>query len=154
MIKIDDTGLLLAKYQSNLFEISVKELSCSSSYFYKKFAFSKLAQRMDKKTFIMESLDITSAIEELKNESNYEVGHIKVSPAIMAWIGYIMTYFSCVTSLPQSVLYENMKPEEFYQIYEAYHSLDNDMVVKRIIESKNINIELNNVELMRKIYNI
>lgn len=36
-------------------------------------------------------------------------------------------------------------------LYEAYHSLDNEVVVKRIAEAKKINIELNNIEVMKNL---
>ena len=138
MRKIDDTGLLLAKYQSNLFEITVKELLCSSAYFYKKFAFSKLAQRMDRKSFIMEALDITGAIEELKKESNYEVGHVKVNPAIMAWIGYLTRYWAYVYEINTKQIYKYIKFDELCELYEAYHSLDVEEAINRINEAHNI----------------
>ena len=138
MIKADETCLLLAKYQADLFEISVKELSCSSSYFYRKFAFSKLAQRMDRKSFILESLDITSAIEELKKESNYEVGHTKENPAIMAWIGYLTRYWSYIYEISTKQIYKYIKFDELCELYEAYHSLDIEEAINRINEAHNI----------------
>lgn len=138
MRKIDDTGLLLAKYQASLFEITVKELNCSSAYFYKKFAFSKLAQRMDRKAFILESLDITGAIEELKKEANYEVGNTKVSEAIMAWIGYLLRYWSYTYEISTKQIYKYIKFDELCELYEAYHSLDIEEAINRINEAHNI----------------
>lgn len=138
MREIDDTGLLLAKYQSDLFEMTVKELSCSSAYFYKKFAFSKLVQRMDRKSFILESLDIMGAIEELKKESNYEVGHNKVNPAIMAWIGYLIRYWSYIYEISTKQIYKYIKFDELCELYEAYHSLDVEEAISRINEAHDI----------------
>lgn len=138
MKKIDDTGLLLAKYQAGLFEESVKELSCSSAYFYKKFAFSKLAKRMDRSAFILESLDIMGALEELKKESNYEVGHNKASPAIMAWIGYLTRYWSYTYEISTKQIYKYIKFDELCGLYEAYHSLDVEEAITRINEAHNI----------------
>ena len=138
MRKIDDTGLLLAKYQASLFELAVKELPCSSAYFYKKFAFSKLAQRMDRKSFISESLDIMGAIEELKKESNYEVGHIKVSAAIMAWIGYLIRYWAYIYEISTKQIYKYIKFDELCELYESYHSLDIEEAINRINEAHGI----------------
>lgn len=138
MRKIDDTGLLLAKYQSGLFELSTKELKCSSAYFYKKFAFSKLAQRMDKNSFILESLDLNGAIEELKKESNYEVGRIKANQAIMAWIGYLIRYWSYTYEISTKQIYKYIKFDELCELYEAYHSLDIEEAISRINEAHNI----------------
>ena len=69
----------------------------------------------------------------------------------MSWIGYIMQYFTLTTDIPLTTLYKNMKPEEFYMLYESYHSMDNDLVVKRICESKNINLNFNDLDLFRSI---
>lgn len=138
MKKIDDTGLLLANYQAGLFELSVEELSCSSAYFYKKFAFSKLAKRMDRKAFISESLDVTAAIEELKKESNYEIGHVKASQAIMSWIGYLLRYWSYTYEISTKQIYKYIKFSELRRLYEAYHSLDVEEAIVRINEAHNI----------------
>ena len=138
MRKIDDVGLLLASYQSNLFESTVKDLPCSSTYFYKKFAFSKLAQRMDKRGFILESLDVKGAIEELKKESNYEKGHIKATFETMAWIGYLLRYWSYTYEISTKQIYKFIKFDELCRLYEAYHSLDVEEAIKRINEAHNI----------------
>ena len=138
MKKIDDTGLLLANYQANLFETSTKELPCSSAYFYKKFAFSKLAKRMDKRSFVMESLDVPGAIEELKKEANYEIGHNKVAPAIMLWIGYLLRYWAYTYEISTKQIYKYIKLDELCNLYEAYHSLDVEEAINRINEAHNI----------------
>ena len=138
MRKIDDTGLLLANYQASLFEASIKELSCSSAYFYKKFSYSNLARRMDKKGFILESIDITGAIEELKKEANYEVGSIKVAPKIMSWIGYLLRYWSYTYEISTKQIYKYIKLDELCKLYEAYHSLDIEEAISRINEAHNI----------------
>jgi hypothetical protein len=138
MRKIDDRGILLAKYQSDLFENSIKELSCSSSYFYKKFAFSKLAHRMDKDSFINEALDIPAAFEELKKESNYEVGKNKVSPAILAWVGYLLRYWAYTYQISTKQIYKIVKLDELCKLYEAYHSLDVEEAINRINEAHGI----------------
>ena len=52
-----------------------------------------------------------------------------------------MKYFSYTTGISEVVLYEKVKPEYFYNLYESYHSMDNDLVVKRIAEANNINIK-------------
>ena len=56
----------------------------------------------------------------------------------MAWIGYIMKYFSYTTGISEVVLYEKVKTEYFYNLYESYHSMDNDLVVKRNLSSNTI----------------
>ena len=37
-------------------------------------------------------------------------------------------------------------------LYESYHSLDNDLVIKRLLVAHNLMNNLYDVELMKKIY--
>ena len=138
MRKIDDTGFLLAKYQANLFEQSVNYFSCSSAYFYKKFAFSNLAKRMDKNAFILESLDVIAALEELKKESNYQVGQTKIPSYIMSWIGYLLRYWAYTYEISTKKIYKSIKLNELCELYEAYHSLDVEEAIIRINEAHEI----------------
>lgn len=151
MKEIDNNGLFQCKFVSDLFEYSTKMKDCSSKNFIKAYVYSSIQKRLFSKSFILESLDITTAYEIIKKEKKLSRGNNIYPSYVMSWIGYIMKYFSYVTNLPETILYKKMKPEEFYQAYEAYHSLDNDLVIKRICEAKNINLDLNNVNILKKI---
>ncbi len=151
MIKmIDDTGLLSAKFVSNLFEYSTKVKECSSKVFIKAFVYSSVAKRISSDSFLIDSLDIVSAYNQIKKEKKLDRGNEIYPSYVMAWIGYIMEYFTKVTDIPITALYRKIKPEELYILYEPYHSLDTELAIKRICEAKNINLELNNLELLKK----
>ena len=152
MNKMDDTGRLLCKYVSDLFEYSTKQKDCSSKVFVKSFVYSSIQKRINKKDFLLDSIDVPMAYSIIKNEKNMTRGKEVYPSYVMAWIGYIMKYFCYVTGISEVTFYQKIKPEDLYKMYEAYHSLDNDLVVKRLSEDKNINIELNNVELLKRIY--
>ena len=152
MNKIDDYGLFICRYISDLFEYSTLKKDCSSKNFIKAYVFSSLQKRTENKSFMIDSIDISNAYEEIKKEKKLTRGNDIYPSYVMSWIGYIMKYFSYQTGISERVLYGYIKPEELYRLYEAYHSLDNDLVVKRIIEAKNIRTELNDVELLKKIY--
>lgn len=151
MTQLNDIELFQCKFVSDLFEYSAKERDCSSKIFIKAYVYSSLPKRITSNTFFMESLDITSAYEILKREKDLTRGQDVYPSYVMAWIGYIMQYFECTTHISQTVLYKKIKPDELYALYEAYHSLDNELVIKRISEAKNINLNLNNVEIMRRL---
>jgi len=151
MNKLNDVQLFQCKFVSNLFEYSTQKKECSSKIFIKAYVYSSTSKRISSKSFIFESLDIVSAYESIKNEKKITRGNDVYPSYVMAWIGYIMQYFECATCIPLTVLYKKIKPEELYSLYEAYHSIDNDLAVKRIAESKNINIELNNINIMKQI---
>ena len=153
MKKIDDNGLLLCKFTSDLFEYSTKIKDCSSKVFIKAYVHSSIQKILSSKTFMFDSLDVATAYNIIKAEKKLTRGTDIYPSYVMSWIGYIMKYFSYTTGVPEVSLYNKVKPEDFYHLYEAYHSLDNDLVVKRIAEANDININLNNVELMTKLSN-
>ncbi len=151
MKKIDDIGLFECRYVSDLFEYSTKMKDCSSKVFIKAFVYSSIQKRLSSQAFILESLDVPAAYEIIKKEKKLTRGKEIYPSYVMAWIGYTMKYFAYVTNISETALYRKVKPEEFYLLYEAYHSLDNDLVVKRISEAKNINLNLNNIEIYKSI---
>ena len=138
MRKISNTGIELCKYQADFFEASVNYLDCSSSFFYKQFSNSNLAKRMDKISFLLESKDVYAALDELKAEKNLSVGTKKESLKVMAWVGYLIRYWSFTYEIPTRRIHKIIKLEELSRLYEAYHSLDVEEAIKRISESKNI----------------
>ncbi len=147
--KIDDNGLLAARFVGDLFEYSTKVGECSSKVFIKAFVYSSLSKRISSDSFIFDSLDIAGAYLFIKKEKKLTRGKDVYPSYVMAWIGYIMEYFTKVTNIPLTVLYKKIKPEELYALYEPYHSLDNDLVIERICEAKGIISDLNNVEIMK-----
>jgi len=151
MNNIDDFGLMICKYVSDLFEYSTKQRDCSSKVFIKAFVYSSLQKQIDNKSFLFDSIDVPLAYDLIKKEKNLTIGNEIYPSYVMSWIGYIMKYFCYKTGLTERTFYKYIKPEELYQLYEAYHSLDNDLVIKRIIEAKKININFNNVDLYKKI---
>ncbi|MBR6071500.1 MAG: hypothetical protein IKP77_01550 [Acholeplasmatales bacterium] len=152
MNKIDDFGLFICKYVSDLFEYATTCSECSSKVFIKAYVYSSLPNIIENKNFIFESIDIPGAYNIIKKEKNIIRGKEIYPSFVMKWIGYIMTYFCYTTGIKESTFYKYIKPEEMFMLYEAYHSLDNDLVVKRIIEAKNINVNLNNVDILKSIY--
>ncbi len=150
MKQIDDIGLFQCKYESQLFEYSTLMKECSSKVFIKAYVFSSVQRRIASQSFIYESLSVSAAYDLIKKEKKLTRGNDIYPSYVMAWIGYIMRYFSCTTNIPETVLYKKIKPEEFYMIYEAYHSLDNELAVKRIAEAKGINLELNNLNILKE----
>lgn len=147
--KLDDSSLFSCRFVGDLFEYSTKLKECSSKVFIKAFAYSTLSKDISNKSFYLNSIDIALAYDLIKKEKKLTRGKDIYPSYVMAWIGYIMEYFTLSTNIPLTVLYKRIKPEELYMLYESYHSLDNELVVKRILEAKNINNSLNDVELLK-----
>lgn len=138
MRNCDDLCLELSKYQGSLFELSFSYLKCSSKYFLKKFMHSNLAKRLDRPGFIFESLDIKTALDELKNETDLSKGYVKISPQILYWIGYLYRYWSYRYEVSSKFLFQSIQLDELVNLYDAYHSLDVEEAINRINESKKI----------------
>lgn len=152
MKSIDKVGLILCKYQAKLFEYSVKQ-KVSSRLFIKKFSHSFLAERMDFSAFLLESIDVPQAYIEVVGETQLN-GPI-YNEAIMSWIGYIYRYICYTYSQTMSDVYKRIKPKDLYELYDAYHSMDNELAIKRILEAKSISFEIkDDIELFKKIYHI
>lgn len=149
---MDDVGLELCNYQSDMFKYSLDYFACSSSYFIKAFMNSRLAKRMDNPLFVLESIDIYAAFDELLEHYKLNRGNEKYPSYIMEWIGYIYRYFSYIYNFSSKRVYEIIKPKELYGLYEAYHSLDPKEAIKRIVEAKKIKTNIDLVELAKKYY--
>lgn len=149
--KLNDASLLSCRFVSDLFEYSTKKQECSSKVFIKAYVYSSVSNTISNSSFILNSLDISQAYELIKKEKKLTIGKDIYPSYVMSWIGYIMEYFTLSTNIPLTVLYKKIKPEELYTLYESYHSLDNDLVIQRICEAKNINLNLNNLDLFKSI---
>lgn len=147
--KLDDSKLFSCRFVSDLFEYSTKVKECSSKIFIKSFVYSSLTKIVSDKSFFINSMDIGLAYDLIKKEKKLNRGKDIYPSYVMSWIGYIMEYFTLSTNIPLEILYKNIKPEELYSLYEAYHSSDSEVVIRRIIDSKNINTNLNNVEVLK-----
>ena len=63
MREFDESGLKLCRYQGELFEMSLVKTQCSSPVFLRRFMYSKTAERMDKESFLFETLSIIPDIK-------------------------------------------------------------------------------------------
>lgn len=145
-----DTDLIKCRFVSDLFEYASKVKECSSLVFIKAFVYSTVSIRISNDSFLFETFDINYAYEAIKEEKKLVRGKEIYPTYVMSWIGYIMEYFTLSTNIPLSAYYKEVKPEELYMLYESYHSLDNDLVIKRLLEAHNLMNNLNDVELMKK----
>ena len=155
MRKIDTYGLNLCNFQAELFQKSLTETECSSMIFIRRFMLSDLAKRMDKDGFLFDAIDVTDALQELEEQfgaSNY--GKEKFGTEEIYWTGYIYRYWSYISQKSSKQIYQIIKPNELRKLYFPYHSLDPEMAIERIKESKGIDTvdEIKKgVEILRKV---
>lgn len=83
-----------------------------------------------------------------------EYGQIRFGREELYWMGYIYRYWSYISGKSSKQLFKYIKSEELRKLYFPYHSLDAEMAIERIKESKGLVEEddiKRGVEIMRKI---
>ncbi len=155
MKKMDNYGLKLCKFQGELFQKSIDETACSSMIFIRRFMLSNLAKRMDREGFLFEAIDVTDALREIEIQfSPSDYGKVKFGREELYWTGYIYRYWAYITKKSSKQIYRIVKPEELRKFYFPYHSLDPELAIERIKESKGIKEEddiKRGVEILRKV---
>ncbi len=144
---IDRRILEIAKVQASLFEYSCKKKECASSFFVKQFLYSSVAARMSDINFVYSTEDVPEIYFELKEEKKLNIGKEIYPEAVMYWMGYLLAVMSLTKNMHPSQIYRIVTPKELYLCYEAYHSLDIEGAIERIIESKSC--ERNDLELFK-----
>jgi hypothetical protein len=154
MRKMDEDGLFLCRFQADLFKYSVKQ-NISSKLFIKDFSYSNLSFRMNSNDFLFESLDVPAAFIEVEKMENKRKSGIVYNEAIIGWIGYIYRYICYIYEKNMKSIYKVIKPQELYDIYDSYHSMDNELAISRILEAKNINFNKNtDISIVKKHYKL
>ncbi len=116
--KLDDSSLFSCRFVSDLFEYSTKIKDCSSKVFIKAFVYSCISKTISNKSFYLNAIDVSLAYDLIKKEKKLNKGKDIYPSYVMAWIGYIMEYFTLSTNIPLTVLYKYIKPEELYMLYD------------------------------------
>lgn len=96
---------------------------------------SNIAQRMDRESFIFESLDIPGCLDELGKEKKLSQGKEKIPSYILKWIGYMYRYISYTREVSSSYIFSLIKTKQLYSVYEPYHGLDPEAAAIRILEA-------------------
>ena len=154
MRKMDYNGIVLCKFQANLFKNFMKYASCSPSVFIRRFMNSMVAKRFDDLEVLRENISFVSVFNELDQQYGLTAfgDPNKVDPEILYWTGYLYRYWSYTREISSSLLYQKLKPEELFKRYYLYHSMDMDYVIERIIEEKELSFpEVNEKRTLEQI---
>lgn len=150
MRKLDSKGLELCDSQGRLFQRSISEFGCSSSYFIKTFMNSEPVKLVDRMGFF-DSAYILSTLS-INNPAINNRGSTKYGEKEMYWIGYIYRYWSYTYKLTSKKVFGLIPGTSLYELYEPYHSLDPAIAISRIIEAKGIKKEEDPLEILKRIY--
>lgn len=146
MKAIDADGRALCKLQAHVLEASLN-LSCASAVFVRRFMNSDAARRMDDEGFLSESNSpegIVAEVEAQYGRSDY--GSVKFSVEELHWMGYLYRYWACAFGMSSRAVYRIVGANELRSLFFAYHSLDPEQAIRRIAESKGIELDENPVE--------
>lgn len=138
MREFDYEGLLLAKFQGEIFEQSVLTLNCSSKIFLRRFRHSNLLKRLDENESFMFSLDPKEALREIENEfgtTNY--GKIKFSNETMFWLGYFLRYISYTRDVETPFLLKKFDYNQLIDLYYVYHTQDMEWCINDLLKLNN-----------------
>lgn len=150
MKEMDSLGLRMCRYQGELFELSAKELDCSSAVFIRRFMNSDLAKRMDEGGILFDSLDLRGALGEIEDqygETSY--GEEKFSLDELYWIGYIYRYWAIAKGKSSKQIHRIAKPDYMRKLFFPYHSLDPLQAIDRILEDMPPEAQKGNDDIVR-----
>lgn len=151
MREMDQIGLTLCDIQGKIYEQSLIQQECSSSIFIRRFMYSSFVKRMDNLSFLNETLTVDDVLIEIEKEygkSTY--GKVKFSNNEMYWIGYFYRYFSYCYKIDSKRAYKIIKGNELQKLYYAYHTLDTMNAIDRVLEAKQIKLNLTNEEMIKE----
>ena len=153
MKKMDSDGILLCELQGATFELSLEKVETSSPIFIRRFMNSEVVKLFDNGSILQTNLqpqDIIEYIEEEYHELKY--GKEKYTNNEMYWIGYLYRYFSYTYELSSYRVYKMVKPKELRNLYLPYHTLSVEQAIERILEAKNIQLEVDDIHKQLEIY--
>lgn len=155
MRDLTNEELRLCAIQGDLFVLSLEATECSSPIFVRRYMKSQIADRMDSRSFFLETSDLSDLIEELNQEyGKSEYGRTKYSQEIMYWMGYIYRYWSCALDIRSGSIYNISNAREMSRLYAAYHTLSPEQAIERIYEAqglKPLDFMERQYEIMRQI---
>lgn len=80
--------------------------------------------------------EVFRALEEDYGPSNY--GSIQYGEEELYWMGYFLRFWSLTRNVSSKSIYKIVGGRELAGLYLAYHGLDPDVAIERILESRGI----------------
>jgi len=157
MKNMDRDGRLLCEMQGTIFEKSAEDYDTSSAVFVRRYMNSEYAARMDRDGNLDRPTDANEAFDSL--DSQYgpcSYGSEKYAPDELYWIGYIYRYWAYTRETTSKAIYRRYNARDMHRVYYAYHTLDPENAIQRLLEAKNMPITEDQqlaaaVEILRRI---
>lgn len=132
--------IMLCKMQGNLFAHYYKYCDCSPLVFVRRFMTSKLAERFDDLTVLLEVSSEKTFVDEIN--AQYGITHhgkkTDKDEEVLFWTGYIYRYWCYVYEISSKKLVQHLNPGKLFRRYYLYHSMDLQYAIERIAEEEKI----------------
>lgn len=133
----------LAKAQGRLFAESITRYYGSSLVFVKTFLNSSACENVDRCL----EFNLDDIYHELDHYIILKKGFKKYNYDQMYWMGYIYRIWAYTYNEKSQSIYKIIQCNQLASLFEPYHTLDPQIAIDRILESKNIKPKLNAKEL-------
>ena len=140
MKAVEEAGLAVCRLQGKAFEASAAELpQCGSAVFVRRFMRSDLARRLDAGAYESEVLEARAMVHEVDDEyGNARYGSQMYATEALYWMGYVYRYWCLAADMSSKAVYAIAGAREMRDLYFPYHTLDPMQAIGRILESKGL----------------
>lgn len=102
---------------------------------------SDVARRLDGGGYTVEPMEPTAAALEVDAEyGGKPYGSKKLSTEALYWMGYVYRYWCLASGLSSKAVHSMAGANEMAALYYPYHTLDPQQAIERIMESKGLDI--------------
>ena len=135
----NDALITACRFQGEVFQKSAEACECSSAMFVRRFMNSHAAALLDRQLLWGVNLapeDVFTQLESEYGPSSY--GQTHFDGEALYWMGYLLRYWAITRNIASKALYKLVKPGELAGLFTAYHTLDPDQAIERILEAKGL----------------
>ncbi len=140
-------GLILCRLEAEVFEASIAYFLGSSEIFIRRFAHSSLADSFDAKELLNAGDGALKCLESLKKEyGDIAYGKEKWSREEMYWIGYTHRFFCLTYGVSSLEAFKILRPKDLRKVYCSYHTLDCSQAIARMLETRGLTLDQEELE--------
>lgn len=133
---------MLCRIQADLFQNYRDYSPCSPYFFIRRFMNSRLAERFDDLTILVEASSNETFVDEIDEQYGKTTfgNPDSVSREVMYWVGYVYRYWTYIEDSPSAFIFQYVSPRMLIDRYPLYHTMDIEYAINRICEEEKISI--------------
>ena len=143
MRSVDASGRETCAFQGRVFVRSAALLTdCGSAVFARRFMRSPCARRVDENGAFDMGATEDAVVREVDEEyASRPYGSVVYASEVLYWMGYTYRYWCMATGMSSKRAHAVCGAREMRGLYLAYHALDPEQCVERILESKGLSAD-------------